>query len=136
MKWTNERQPNEEIRYNHVISETPLGKVSIEWKGWKERPSYDVDFEWKHIGIYGSISLKEAKDKAENHMKEITQELIDFQKNNIINNAEFKNELKKAIESGIWIDYVYDGIDEIPHKEFESEISLKNVLEVIRKNFK
>jgi hypothetical protein len=34
--WSEQREPCEECRYTHVVSETPLGKLYIEWKGWKD----------------------------------------------------------------------------------------------------
>lgn len=41
-KWSEKLSPSKEIPYDHVMMETPLGKAVIEWKGWKQHPSYTV----------------------------------------------------------------------------------------------
>lgn len=43
LKWSEERQPCEDCRYNHCVAETPFGKFVISWKGWKEYPTVAVD---------------------------------------------------------------------------------------------
>jgi hypothetical protein len=45
MNWTKESGPNEEISYNHIKLSTPLGEFVIDWKGWKEYPSYSIELE-------------------------------------------------------------------------------------------
>lgn len=35
LRWSDERGPCEDCRYNHIVAETPFGPVYIEWKGWK-----------------------------------------------------------------------------------------------------
>ena len=35
-EWTEEQQPNDRIRYDHMLLTTPLGVFSLERKGWKE----------------------------------------------------------------------------------------------------
>jgi|AntDeeMinimDraft_6_1070357.scaffolds.fasta_scaffold00887_12 hypothetical protein len=60
MKWTEPNPPTDgESYYDYVKCETPLGLVKIEWKSWKERPSYDVSLVDTWIGQ--EYSLKEAK---------------------------------------------------------------------------
>jgi len=42
MKWSEIREPCEDCRYHHVKYESKLfGSLYIEWKGWKDSPSYD-----------------------------------------------------------------------------------------------
>ena len=43
LQWTENRQPNEECRYNHCIAETPFGRFLITWKGWKRYDDPTVD---------------------------------------------------------------------------------------------
>ena len=43
MKWTEPTEGTEGVSYyDHVIAETPIGRMIIEWKSWKDQPSYDV----------------------------------------------------------------------------------------------
>lgn len=77
MSWTEPRPPTEGISsYDHVICETPLGKATIEWKSWKEFPSYDVTIngEW----ICCEYSLEEAKEAVVNYLFDKYQKLWDF----------------------------------------------------------
>ena len=40
LKWSDPRPGDGKVSsYDHVIAETPLGRILIEWKGWKE---YDI----------------------------------------------------------------------------------------------
>jgi hypothetical protein len=43
IKWSNHKQSNDEIQYDHVIGETPFGQFQITWKGWKEDSCPTVD---------------------------------------------------------------------------------------------
>jgi len=52
-------KPNDKIGYDHVICETPFGPIIISWKGWKERPSYDIE-EMPGGMSYGHLSLASA----------------------------------------------------------------------------
>ena len=57
LQWTENRQPNEECRYNHCIAETPFGRFLITWKGWKryDDPTVD-DTPWGDwYGVFNSI---------------------------------------------------------------------------------
>jgi len=60
--WSEERMPCPRCRYNHVVAETPFGPLYIEWKGWKDYPSYDCSFYWTkdHTHFVGD-SLEEIK---------------------------------------------------------------------------
>ena len=77
MKWTEPKPPTpNQSYYDHVTAETPLGKVRIEWKSWKEKPSYDVEInnEW----ILCVYSLKEAKEETIKYIKNKYDELKKF----------------------------------------------------------
>jgi hypothetical protein len=77
MKWTENKPPIEGISfYDHTISETPIGKMIIEWKSWKERPSYDIMLENEWIGVGDDVD--EAKDIALNFIKEKSEKLVTF----------------------------------------------------------
>lgn len=77
MNWTEPTSPNKYIPYDHVLLKTPLGEISIEWKSWKERPSYDIMLdrgEW----ISAEYSLEDAKKSAINYLSNILQQLKDL----------------------------------------------------------
>lgn len=40
INWSEERQSNDEVRYNHIVFRSPIEEFTIEWKGWKENPHY------------------------------------------------------------------------------------------------
>ena len=75
MKWTDINEPTEGISYyNHVLCDSPLGLIKIEWKGWKDRPSYDVEIngEW----ICQEYSLHEAKETTRKWLKDRAEEIL------------------------------------------------------------
>lgn len=78
MKWSEEKPPQKDgISYNHATSESPLGLFSIEWKSWKECPSYDVFIggsEW----VTAAGSLDDAKAAAERHVVNKYEELREY----------------------------------------------------------
>jgi hypothetical protein len=77
MKWTEPKPPTpNQSNYDHVFSETPLGKMRIEWKSWKKEPSYDLEIndEW----ILCVYNLEEAKEEALNYIKNKYNELKKF----------------------------------------------------------
>ena len=77
MKWTENKPPTEGISfYHHTTCETPIGKMTIEWKGWKDQPSYDLMLEGEWIGVEYDLDL--TKKLAENYLKELCQKLITF----------------------------------------------------------
>ena len=82
MNWTKEKQPTEGIsHYNHTILETPIGEFIIEWKGWKERPSYDVMLKGEWIGC--EYDLQSAKEIAKNHLIDLFNQLNGFMKEHL-----------------------------------------------------
>lgn len=66
LQWREPAPANEEIRYDHVIAQTPFGRILITWKGWKSHSSYDVEeAPGQDLGVCMSYnSLTEAKQKA------------------------------------------------------------------------
>lgn len=59
LSWSEEHQPNDACRYNHVVSETPLGRLTIEWKGWKDHDSAICELPWGAMII--GIDVADAK---------------------------------------------------------------------------
>lgn len=69
LSWSNEQQPNTEIRYNHVISVTPIGNFTIEWKGWKEYDSKAVYLDGWYLESFHTLG--EAKEFAYIYLKDL-----------------------------------------------------------------
>jgi hypothetical protein len=77
MNWTEPKPPTEGIsHYNHTILTTPLGDFIIEWKGWKDNPSYDIMLVDDWIGC--EYSLEEAKEKVISYIMSIADNLALF----------------------------------------------------------
>ena len=77
MIWTDPKPPTaNQSYYDHVTSETPLGKCIIEWKSWKENPSYDVEINNKWICCV--YNLEEAKEAATSHIRNKYEEFRTF----------------------------------------------------------
>ena len=74
--WTEEKKPNDEIRYNHVIAVTPFGRFLVTWKGWKKYDSPTIDeTPWGGWGGVG-VDLQAAKETAEEqYIKKISEGL-------------------------------------------------------------
>jgi hypothetical protein len=67
LEWSDPSKANSEIMYNHVIAETPFGRILITWKGWKDDPGFTVD---EHplqdvVGVRSYCDLDDAKAHAE-----------------------------------------------------------------------
>jgi len=74
MNWTEPKPPTIDVSfYDHVKSETPLGELMIEWKSWKDSPSYDIMLNGDWIGV--EYSLEEAKTAAFEHIKHVYNQL-------------------------------------------------------------
>lgn len=74
LEWSEERQPNEDSCYNHVVAKSPLGKILIEWKGWKEDDSRAVSVDGSYLDY--AHDLEGAKLVAEQHLLSIAKSLI------------------------------------------------------------
>jgi len=72
--WSEEREPNYECSYTHVVSETPLGKIYIECKGWKEDDTSCCNTPWGDF-ILG-YNLEDAKDKVQESLDRFIDELL------------------------------------------------------------
>lgn len=77
MKWTEPKSPTEGVSfYDHTIAETPIGKVIIEWKSWKESPSYDIELDGEWIGV--SYDLETAKEVVVIYLKDRLKKLTEY----------------------------------------------------------
>lgn len=77
MIWTEPKPPTEGVSYyDHIICNTPLGDIIIDWKSWKDRPSYDVMLDAVWIGV--EYDLEKAKEIAYNYLNKIYNELDEF----------------------------------------------------------
>ena len=76
--WSEEREPNKENNYNHVVAESSLGTYIIEWKGWKEYDSKVIFLNGEFIAVYDS-SLEEVKKYVNDyHMKTMTNNTLKY----------------------------------------------------------
>jgi len=65
LQWSEPAEPDQTIRYNHVIAVTPFGCFLITWKGWEEYDSPAVD-ETPWGGFWQAFStVAEAKRECE-----------------------------------------------------------------------
>ena len=74
--WSSEHEANEFIRYNHVLADSPLGKFSIEWKGWKDHDSYCIYVDGYYLDY--ANNLDEAKLIADKRLVDKAHELFEF----------------------------------------------------------
>ncbi len=81
MNWSEEIEPNNDIPYNHVLLDTPLGQASIEWKGWKKQPTYGVTINNDYIGT--DDRLEGAKLIVLNHLVSLNKILTKFVNNTL-----------------------------------------------------
>jgi hypothetical protein len=86
IEWSEEFPSCEEVRYNHVIGSTPLGRFLITWKGWKEDgdKGFSIDeAPWDNFSsptdyLVGGYDLEETKKVCEDaFIAKITACLID-----------------------------------------------------------
>lgn len=66
LQWSGHLKPNEEIRYDHLLAQTPFGRILITWKGWKEQWDMVID---EHPvgtarGCYAGSTIEEAIETA------------------------------------------------------------------------
>lgn len=78
MEWTKNKGIVPSVsHYDHIILMTPIGDFIIEWKSWKENPSYDITFrdtEW----ISSEYSLEDAKEVVLKYIINKKNKLIEF----------------------------------------------------------
>lgn len=46
LTWSEPMPPSEDCPYDHVVAETPLGRIHIEWKSWKDYDGYVSTMPW------------------------------------------------------------------------------------------
>ena len=73
LQWSDEREPSEDVRYNHVVAESPLGRITVEWKGWKKYDSRCVYVGGEYID--SGSTLEDAKKIAEYHLQNVVEAL-------------------------------------------------------------
>jgi len=52
--WSPEAKPNDYCSYNHTFADTPIGRYQIEWKGWKDSPSFSIDLGNESVQCWAS----------------------------------------------------------------------------------
>jgi hypothetical protein len=79
MNWTEPKPPTEGVCfYDHVDCETPLGRIRIEWKSWKESSDYCINLNDEYIGT--EYDLDTAKYVAKEYLTTKYRELSEFLK--------------------------------------------------------
>ena len=81
MKWTEPKKPTEGVSfYDHVIAETPIGRMIIEWKSWKDNDDYSVmlDNEWIGVGFDLDGAKQIGTDYLNEKLKKLTEYMQDF----------------------------------------------------------
>lgn len=63
LKWSDPMPPDARHPYDRVEAATPIGRIVIEWKGWKDDASPDGEMPWGE-GFWAT-DLDEAKTKAQ-----------------------------------------------------------------------
>lgn len=66
--WSEPRQPNKYCPYDHIFIDTPLGRIQIEWKSWKDYVSYTVHL--NDAWVESCSTLEEAKEASFNLIKD------------------------------------------------------------------
>ena len=64
LEWSEIRPPNEEVRYDHVVSASALGQWSIEWKSWKDYDDRTIFLDGDFVAN-GGENLEAAKAAAQ-----------------------------------------------------------------------
>ena len=77
MKWTEPKKATEGVSfYDHVIAETPIGRMIIEWKSWKDNDDYSVMLGNEWIGV--GFDLEEAKQIGVNYLNNKLKKLTEY----------------------------------------------------------
>lgn len=76
LQWSEVTEPNEQIRYTHLLAESPLGRFSIEWKSWKPHDSYCVYLDGDYLDT--SMDLDDAKAIALKKVADMAHALAGF----------------------------------------------------------
>ena len=74
LKWSEPRKPGEDgCVYDHVMADTPFGRLVIEWKSWKRNDPPGCKMPWKHY-ITGA-TLDEAKRNVQASWDEMSERM-------------------------------------------------------------
>ncbi len=76
IKWSKPKKPNDHIEYDHIIGEHPIHTFFITWKGWKERPLYELEF-GEHYHPEQFLSIQSAKIKAQKIINRLVERSIE-----------------------------------------------------------
>ncbi|OUR99239.1 hypothetical protein A9Q81_11735 [Gammaproteobacteria bacterium 42_54_T18] len=76
VEWSEELHPNEDSNYNHVTGTTPIGQYHITWKGRKEDPSFDIEFE-DNGWIDSDSTLERAKATVQHIFESIIKKCLE-----------------------------------------------------------
>lgn len=61
LQWSDHAPPTDGVsHYDHVIAQTPLGQIMIEWKSWKDYPGYTCQMPWDEL--INASELDDAKE--------------------------------------------------------------------------
>lgn len=87
--WSEERKPNTEYGYNHCITETPVGRFVLTWKGWKSEPwqNMGIGFDvtpWGETWYEGWDTVDEAKEAAYQRLSDEINSMISSEMNTVI----------------------------------------------------
>ena len=67
LEWIEPAKANSEVPYNHVIAQTPFGRILVTWKEWKDYPCFTIDAHPLEpvVCVRGFSDLDDAKAEAE-----------------------------------------------------------------------
>jgi hypothetical protein len=69
LNWSENKQPDEECKYNYCTANTPFGRFLLTWKVGEEDPGYGFETTpWNRVEYHGWDSLEAAKKWAEEEM--------------------------------------------------------------------
>jgi hypothetical protein len=92
LQWSEERKPDEKCCYDHVFADTPIGRITIEWKSWKKYDSYDIQcygFDDALWGFDSAYALEDAKQKAQEKYNGLVYRMLGVSEN--VTSIKIKN---------------------------------------------
>ena len=64
LQWSEPRPPTKGVSHcDHVVAETPLGQIILEWKSWKDDDSPSGEMPWREFVI--GHTLEDAKSNVQ-----------------------------------------------------------------------
>lgn len=76
LTWSDPAKPNDDSSYDHVIAETPLGRITLEWKSWKEYDSTCGHMPWGEFVCEPTV--EDAKQSAQAAWDKMIPVLAEF----------------------------------------------------------